>query len=107
MATWTRPADGNKTITGCTVGKPLIIGYAGITSTDDAARPWCLIKTVSGAKTGITRDNNCVFMIGCAWDNGYGATFDGSANFIVVPTATSVVVRINGAANDDELYVYQ
>ena len=107
MATWTRPANGNKTISGCIVGKPLIIGHAAITSNDSAERSWFCIKTVSGAKTGVTRDNSCLYMIGVAWDSGYGATMDGANTFIVVPTASSVVVYIDGAFNDDEIYVYQ
>ena len=103
MATWTKPADGQKTVTGCIVGKPLIIGHKALSKTD-ANGSWCMINTVSGAKMGMTQ--NSAYMIG-TFD--YRDAFDGAGNntFIVVPTATSVVLQISGADNDDELYVYQ
>ena len=103
MATWTKPATGNKTVTGCIVGKPLIIGHKALSSIVHGS--WCYINTVSGAKMGITQ--NGVYVIGTFEDAGNGFTCGGMNTFIVVPTATSVVLRIDGADNDDELYVYQ
>lgn len=102
MATWTKPADGQKTVTGCIVGKPLIIGHKALSSVVSGS--WCCINTVSGAKMGITQ--NGVYVIGTSEITN---TFEvgGSNTFIVVPTATSVVLQIGGADNDDELYVYQ
>ena len=104
MATWTKPDDGTKTVSGCIVGKPLIIGHKALPK-DDANGSWCMINTVSGAKMGMTQ--NSAYVIGTFEDAGNGFTCGGVNTFIIVPTATSVVLQIGGADNDDELYVYQ
>ncbi len=101
----TLSGDGSKTITGCVVGEPLIFLYGNGSYTDQG----CMISFSSGVAH--TNQTNSGYKIG--W-NPTNYTGDGHPetrcqNIIAIPTATSVVVYINYANDDnksDRVYVY-
>ncbi len=92
-------STGDKTITGCTAGCPIIIGYKMGGTASEGSRAFVSVK--SGANIGIVSPTSWYWTLGT--QNG------GSMSFIVIPTATSVVLTI-GKNNTQALgtvYVYK
>ena len=87
----TRTSNGNWSITGLTVGKPLFI-IDDRTGKSNAGK--CYVRVISGAIGGRTNES---------YDIG---TEDLSNIFIVIPTATTVVINCS-AMDDETLYAYQ
>ena len=97
FATWNKPADGDKTITGCVVGKPLIIVHKPLKNGFGS----CYINPKSGT---VNQFSGHHYAIGVY--DGNSATGSGPSCFVCVPTATTVVLNIQEASADDCLYVY-
>ena len=92
-------STGDKTITGCTAGCPIIIGYKMGGTASEESRAFVSVK--SGANIGIVSPTN--------WYWTLGTQNCGSMSFIVIPTAASVVLTI-GKNNTQVLgtvYVYK
>ena len=114
VATWTAPEDGDKTITGCVVGQPIIFAHKAIAVPEDGNESgWCTLSFKSGVtNTRVSAKNK--YYLGSV-DNEYAnETYEGAmcgaggvANIILIPTATSVIVTIAGSDSDDIIYVYR
>lgn len=94
----TRSADGNWTITGLTVNKPLYIFYHIATQYDDE---WVKCRVISGSSIG-TGFTSATYQIGKG---------DGNI-FITIPTSTTVVIDMTFAQNKfntviGSVYAYQ
>ena len=90
LTTWTNPAEGDKTVSNCVIGAPLIFC--------SGKSAWVYIRPKSGCKEG--RSSGDHYYLGPS-TGGYGGPF----NFIVIPTATSVVVNLS-SAGDETIYIY-
>ena len=89
-ATWDKPADGDKSITGCTSGQPLI-----------------LIHEPNGSATAaiyFRPKENCVGAR-TTGDHNYFGTHS-SHSQIIIPTASSCTITVVGGT-DDKIYVYR
>ena len=95
--------DGDKTITGCTVGQLILFLHAQTAQKGTGA--FCYIEGVSGSKAGLVKNQH--YIIGTTQsDDGFSAG-SGCNIFAVVATATSVVVHVGATDGDDSLYVYR
>ena len=84
----------DKTITGCTVGKPIIFGV----KMNDGGKWNNFIKVKSGANMITAPNNDGLFF-------ALGNEDYAPASLVVVPTATTVVVTI--IMDSSEFYCYQ
>ena len=98
-ATWSITAEGDKTISSCVVGEPVILCHgAGSASTNASG---CFIRIKSGANSGLAA-------------NWYGMGLHGQGNafsevFVIIPTATSVVCNftMSDTGSNNKIYVYK
>ena len=102
-ATWNKAAGGNKTITGCTIGKPIIFVHKPLSNVD--APVWCYIKPLSGCINGTTTGHH--YLLGTYYYYPSDVDGGGIASMVLVPTATSVVIDISNNTDDDCVYVYR
>ena len=98
-ATWTKPGNGQKTVTGCTVGKPVFFVHKGYSTNYGL---WCFITDVSGTISSRSTNYHHYFL-GQGLSDKIGG---GPKTFTVIATATSIVVDVQNAGDDDVIYVY-
>ncbi len=98
-ATYSKPADGLKTINNCTIDKPVIILHKPASTSDGA---WCFIRPASGCKNAQSVGYSYVLGTSTSGLDYYG----GPNSVIIIPTATTITFQIYNAANDDIIYVY-
>jgi len=97
----TRSATGTWTITGLTIGKPMIIGVAA----NNGALPWWQIRVLSGANMGRSTNTSYPYFGGRTAGPGQD-TSNGVPGFILIPAKPNVsiaVQKIQGAT----IYAYQ
>ena len=105
-ATWTQgTAAGDKTITGCVANQPVFIIHH-VTKDQGGSSPragqYCVLKVKSGAKNAQSVGQH--YILGTKYDDG----FPHSTNvFMIMPTATSVVVNLYSSLDDEELLIYK
>ena len=85
----TRTTPGIWTITGITIGKPLIIGIDGNAASADFAANFYVM---SGASIGRSFSSSVLFLLG-AYGSSY-ANLRTTPSFVTIPTSTSVVLNI-------------
>ena len=105
VATYTKPADGDKTITGCVAGQPLFFIHcvSGKGNPNDPGFAWCYIRPTKGCVHVNSSQHH--YQIGSASWNEYA---HGTTNImVVIPNATSVTVNIGDASTDDIIYVFK
>ena len=107
-ATYTNLGDNkyvSKTITGCVVGQPVIIGASTTFDADFVI----FLKVVSGSLIGTT--NGTYYRLGTYWSVGGDSTKAKSEccamSFVIVPTATSVTLSFGDVDSDETVYVYK
>ena len=93
----TRSTTGDWTITGLTVGKPLIV----LMSRGASATTYAQLHVLSGAVGGTSPDPSRGFILGHT--SGYAA----SNTFICVPTENTVTLKINHLVGGATLRAYQ
>ena len=103
FATWNKAAGGHKTITGCTVGKPIIFVHKTLNNLE--ASNWCYIKPLSGCINGTTTGHH--YLLGTYFFNPNGVDGGGVCSMVLIPTAASVVIDISNNSDDDCVYVYK
>jgi hypothetical protein len=115
FATWTQSNEDltSKTITGCIIGKPVFIIHKGTGGT--FKRGFCLIDVFSGAAT-VSGTQYPQYRMGTLGDYEVSGEYPGDGYtwlrqvggfncFTIIPTATSVTVKVHYAI-DDAFYVY-
>ena len=101
VATW-EASDGNKTITNCIVGKPVLFIHK-VRGSGTNNFGWCYIKPTAGCYHAAANSQHHYIIGSGSWDE-YQA---GCTNiFIVVPNTTSITVNIASTA-DDIIYCFQ
>ena len=104
FATWSKPTEGGqKTITNCIIGKPIIIVHKPLKVSDNPIS--CQIKAISGVANASGNEYHH-YAIGTIGSQGIG-NGGGPSSFCCIPTETTVVVTIYSGADDDCLYVYK
>ena len=96
-------AAGDKTITGCVVGQPVFIIHHVTKNLGGDSGQYVNLRVISGAKHATT--TGCHYILGT--DSGSPTYPRGTTVFIIIPTATSVVVNLYGKLDDEELLVYK
>ena len=101
FATWDAP-NGQKTVTGCTIGKPvLFIHKIRGAGTDYFA--WCYIKPISGCIHAATSAQHHYIIGSGSWNEKE----TGCTNiFVVIPNSTTIAVDIAGG-DDDIVYCFK
>ena len=100
-ASWNKPAAGDKTITGCTVGKPVIVVHKAVGSGNWG---WCYIRVKSGTAYSTTSGHHYFLGVAAASSNDYRG---GVGDLVIIPNATTVVINLDGCSDDDAVYVYK
>ena len=94
-AKWNAAANGTWTITGLTIGAPLIIIHENKAQKNDT---YCRIRARSGCVGGKNTTDYYAIGVGNFCSN----------NFVVIPTAATVTFDVKDASDDgDVLYAYQ
>ena len=98
MATWTFTSDDyvSKTVTGLTAYKSLIIVHK-----PSGSAAHCDVWIEAGTECAKKQSESTAYRMGTLNENGASGK-----SIIIVPTGTSVTVRVNHV-NDDIFYVYQ
>ena len=85
-----------KTLTGCTIGQPIIVG---VKSNTTATGGWKVSYNIkSGSNIGYTNKDDSMFKMG---------TLDGSSGFVLIPTATSITFDLWDVDTNEYVYVYR
>ena len=94
----TRTTTGSWSLTGLTIGKPLIIGMKSTANSDGMN---VYFKVTSGADIGAAAFSGSAYMLG-RYSGGYSAP-----SCVIVPTAETVTINITAISNNVTLYAYQ
>ena len=102
----THTTDGDKTISGCTAGCPIIVGH----KPKSGKITGCWVRVKSGSNIGLSTNHH--YFLGLQqndWLAGEGVlNMDGGMSYTVVPTSTSVVFNLSGLSDDgDTIYFYK
>ncbi len=97
-ATWTGPSSGGsawtaKTLTGCTVGQPVILGF-----TTSVKTAYVEIYITSGCDYGKMPGNQ---------DTKFFLGGSGAMSMTIVPSATSVAFSIWDFESDEQIKIYR
>ena len=106
FAKWSKPADGDKTITGCVSGQPIFIIHQVATGGDKSV--YFSIQIKSGAAHASTSTKN-YYAIGTPWNSSdtWGDRQPSTNVLVIIPNASNVVICLYGTTDDDNIYVYK
>ena len=104
IATWTTSSNGGsgtKTITGCTVGQPVLFIHAATKDSTNAAE-FAALRVENGSYHNSTKGD--YYIIGTHW----GDVDPQSTNvFVVIPNATSITIHLFTTLDDEKICVFK
>ena len=106
FAKWSKPAEGDKTITGCVSGQPIFIIHQVASIRQSSV--YFSIQIRSGAEHASNSTTN-YYAIGTPWNSSeaWGDRQPSTNVLVIIPNASNVVICLYGTTDDDNIYVYK